>query len=81
MCEVRASLRGGELAPYTTDNGGYILDCEFGPTITNPGDLEGKLLSIEGVVQVGLFVGLCDAVVMATGSGVETIVNPAGRLS
>jgi ribose 5-phosphate isomerase A len=81
MCDVGVSLRGGELAPYMTDNGGYILDCGFGPTITNPGDLEGKLLSIGGVVQVGLFVGLCDAVVMATGSGVETIVNPVGRLS
>ena len=27
MCEVRVSLRGGESEPYTTDNGGYILDC------------------------------------------------------
>ncbi len=81
LFDVEVSLRGGESAPYTTDNDGYILDCQFGPRIDDPGDLEGNLLSIGGVVQVGLFVGLCDAVVMATGSGVETIVNPAGRLS
>tara|TARA_Y100001970_G_scaffold290600_1_gene424931 strand:+ start:48 stop:860 length:813 start_codon:yes stop_codon:yes gene_type:complete len=77
---IESTLRGGEHSPYVTDNDGFILDCKFGPTITEPSILEAQLLSIDGVVQVGLFVGLCDAVVMATDSGVETIVNPVGRL-
>ena len=77
---VESSLRGSTESPYVTDNGGFILDCKFGPTIVDPANLEAHILSIDGVVQVGLFVGLCDAVVMSTGSGVQTIINPAGRL-
>tara|TARA_B100000575_G_scaffold175925_1_gene141059 strand:+ start:9563 stop:10285 length:723 start_codon:yes stop_codon:yes gene_type:complete len=67
--------------PYITDNRGYIVDCEFGPTISNPRELEQAISEIKGVVEVGLFVGICDAVIMASSSGVEILVNPNGRLS
>ena len=77
---VESTLRGGGESPYVTDNGGFILDCKFGPTIVDPANLEAQILSIGGVVQVGLFVDLCDAVVMSTELGVEVIINPVGRL-
>jgi len=77
---VESTLRGGRESPYVTDNGGFILDCKFGPKIVDPANLEAQILSIGGVVQVGLFVDLCDAVVMSTESGVEVIINPVGRL-
>ena len=79
ICPGSVSLRGGQ-TPYLTDNGGYILDCEFGPTIFEPGQLEQLILSVDGVVEVGLFVGMCDAVVMATPSEVLTMVKQGGRL-
>jgi len=79
ICPGPVSLRGGQ-TPYVTDNGGYILDCEFGPTIFEPGQLEQLILSVDGVVEVGLFVGMCDAVVMATPSEVLTMVRQGGRL-
>ena len=79
ICPGPVSLRGGQ-TPYLTDNGGYILDCEFGPTIFEPDQLEQLILSVEGVVEVGLFVGMCDAVVMATPSEVLTLVKQGGRL-
>ena len=79
ICPGLVSLRGGQ-TPYLTDNGGYILDCEFGPTIFEPDQLEQLILSVEGVVEVGLFVGMCDAVVMATPSEVLTLVKQGGRL-
>jgi len=79
ICPGQVSLRGGR-DPYVTDNGGHILDCEFGPTISEPLDLEHKILSVEGVVEVGLFVGMCDAVVMSTPSEVLTMVKRGGRL-
>jgi len=79
ICPGSVSLRGGQ-TPYLTDNGGYILDCEFGPTIFEPGQLEQLILSVDGVVEVGLFVGMCDAVVMATPSEVLTRVKQGGRL-
>ena len=79
ICPGPVRLRGGQI-PYVTDNGGYILDCEFGPTISDPSKLEELILSVDGVVEVGLFVGMCDAVVMATPSEVLTIVKEDGRL-
>lgn len=83
--EVRIRASGqknsSENQPYITDNGGYIIDCEFGPSITNPTDLEKTISDINGVVEVGLFVGICDAVILASSSGVEILVNPDGRLN
>ena len=80
ICSGKVSIRGGD-NPFITDNGGHILDCSFGPLISNPKDLEQKLLNIAGVVEVGLFVDICDVVVMASSGGIVTLVNPIGRLS
>ena len=80
ICPGEVRLRGGD-APYLTDNGGYILDCGFGPTISDPEAMESQILSVSGLVEVGLFVGICDAVVMATSTGVSTLLKGNGRLS
>jgi len=50
-------LRMGEkkAGPVVTDNGGFILDVDFGE-IDNPADLERKISVIPGVVETGLFV-------------------------
>ena len=40
-----------------------------------------KLLSFAGVVEVGLFVDICDAVVLASNGGVLTLINDSGRLN
>ena len=80
ICSGEVSLRGGS-TPFVTDNGGYILDCSFGPTISDPKSLEMELLSIAGVVEVGLFVDICDAVVLASNSGVMTLINDSGSLN
>ena len=80
ICPGAVTLRGGS-APFVTDNGGLILDCEFGPSIVNPLSLEAEILSIAGVVEVGLFCGLCDVVVLADEDSVSTSVRSDGRLS
>ncbi len=80
ICPGTVHRRGGD-EPFISDNGGYILDCSFGSTITNPSELESSLLEIAGVVEVGLFVGICDAVVMAASGGVATLVKQGGRLA
>ena len=80
ICPGEVRLRGGGEDPYITDNQGFILDCSFGPTISDPESLEREISEIPGVVEVGLFVGICDAVVMASSGGVETLVKPDGRL-
>jgi ribose 5-phosphate isomerase A len=80
ICPGPVVRRGGG-QPFISDNGGYILDCSFGPTITNPRELESTLLDIAGVVEVGLFVAICDAVVMAAKGGVVTLIKQDGRLA
>ncbi len=80
ICPGQVSLRGGSEDPFFTDNDGFILDCSFGPSISDPKSLESTIGSISGVVEVGLFVGICDAVVMASHEGVSTLINPNGRL-
>ena len=42
--------------------------------------MEREILLIAGVVQVGLFNNMCDAVILAGNNGVEEIINPKGRL-
>lgn len=80
ICPGEVTLRGGS-EPFVTDNDGYILDCSFGPSISEPKSLEMKILSIAGVVEVGLFVNICDAVILASNGGVSTLINDSGRLN
>ena len=80
ICPGEVTLRGGS-EPFVTDNDGYILDCSFGPSISDPKSLEMKILSIAGVVEVGLFVDICDAVILASNGGVSTLINDSGCLN
>jgi ribose 5-phosphate isomerase A len=78
-CRVNCRMAGDNAV--VTDNGNMIADAHMGPSITEPVSLEAAILNIAGVVQVGLFNGMCDAVVLAGESGVEIIINPNGRLN
>ena len=77
-CRVNCRMSGDN--PVITDNGNYIADAHCGPNLTNPNQTEVEVLKIAGVVQVGLFNEMCDAVILANNSGVELLVNPKGRL-
>ena len=48
--------KDGEL--FLTENGNFILDCAIGE-IPEPERLEALLTSIPGVVETGLFIGIC----------------------
>ncbi|KTG08145.1 ribose-5-phosphate isomerase [Haloprofundus marisrubri] len=56
--------------PVVTDNGNFVLDCEFGD-ITDTTALSRTLSSIPGVVEHGLFVGLADEIHVGTDDGVD----------
>jgi ribose 5-phosphate isomerase A len=77
-CRVNCRMSGDN--PVITDNGNMIADAHCGPTIQDPVAMETEILNIAGVVQVGLFNNMCDVVVLAGANGVETFVNPNGRL-
>ena len=80
ICPGEVVLRTKGSGPFETDNHGFILDCSFGPTISDPISLERAISDIPGVVEVGLFVGICDAVIMASGDGVSELIKPGGRI-
>ncbi len=58
--------------PYITDNGNYILDCEF-ERIVDPEQMEIDINSIPGVVENGLFIGLVDEVIVGGKQGISTL--------
>ena len=59
---------------FVTDGGHLILDASFG-RISHPEALSRALLDIPGVVQHGLFLGMCKKAYVATADGVRTILN------
>ena len=60
---------GGE--PFTTDNGNYIVDCDFGP-MRSAGAVARDLDGIAGVVEHGLFVGMTSEVYVGAAEGVRS---------
>lgn len=58
--------------PFISDNGNYILDCEF-ERIVNPEALEQEINAIPGVVENGLFIGLVDEVIVGSKQGIKTL--------
>lgn len=58
--------------PLVTDGGHGILDASFG-RIRDPEALSNALLDIPGVVQHGLFIGLCRKAYVAGPAGVEIV--------
>lgn len=71
---AKATVRMKEGKPFLTDNGNYILDCEFGP-IHDPADLHLRLIQLVGVVETGLFIGMTSMVIVGNEEGELKIFN------
>jgi len=67
---AKATERVRDGKPYRTDNGNAILDCAFG-SIADPRSLAARVQSIHGVLDVGIFIDLADAVLCTAESGVR----------
>ena len=63
-------LRQKAGAPFETDNGNYILDCNFG-AIEDPETLEPMIRLVPGVVENGLFINIADLLVIGYSDRVE----------
>ena len=67
-----STLRMNGEAPFVTDEGNHILDLHL-KRIGNPRQLALVLNQMPGVVENGLFIDICDSVVIGYGDGkVET---------
>ena len=58
--------------PFITDEGNYILDCNFG-LIDKPAELAGQLEKIPGIVEHGLFINYATMVIVGRGDSAEII--------
>ena len=61
-----------------TDGGNAILDCRF-PDDIDPGARDCQLQGIAGVLETGLFIGLCDTLIVGRDQDVDVITTGAER--
>jgi ribose 5-phosphate isomerase A len=66
------ALRMSRTKPLKTEEGNYILDLDL-KRIGNPRQLALVLNQIPGVVENGLFIDICDIVVIGNGDGRVTV--------
>lgn len=69
---AKATFRTVQHGLSLTDNGNPIIDAKW-DHIEAPLELERTLNMIPGVVECGLFLGMCDQVVVARADGVERV--------
>ncbi|MEM6927823.1 MAG: ribose-5-phosphate isomerase RpiA [Myxococcota bacterium] len=68
-----ARIRAHDDVTFVTDEGHWIVDAKASGPILDPADLHRRLLDHPAVVETGLFVGLCDLLVVASSDGVKTV--------
>ena len=69
--KAKMVLRRKDGKPFATDGGHAIIDCALGH-IPDPPRLSNILSSIPGVVDHGLFIGICGIILMGGDDGVQT---------
>lgn len=68
-----STLRGGEAAPYRTDNGNLVVDLVFPGGLAEPERTAADLKALTGVLDHGLFLGLVAGAVVAGPAGVRVL--------
>ncbi len=74
----RMELRQGNDGPYRTDEGHCIVDLALG-RIGDPAGLDAALNALPGVVETGLFVGLCSAAIVGEPDGDAIVIGDPDR--
>jgi ribose 5-phosphate isomerase A len=73
ICKPSLREGKGKVGPIITDNGNFILDCDFG-VLENPEEVENKLKTIPGVIETGIFPSkIIDAVIVGNKKGARVI--------
>ncbi|WP_223635777.1 ribose-5-phosphate isomerase RpiA [Planococcus sp. 4-30] len=75
-CQPKLRRENDEI--FITDNGNYIVDCQFNE-IVDPTALHQKLKLILGVVETGLFINMTDIVLVGGESGVRILEKKEQR--
>jgi ribose 5-phosphate isomerase A len=70
--DAKMTLRMKDGKPFMTDSGHFIIDCAMKGEFP-PKHAESIICCLPGVVDTGIFIGICSAVFMGTAKGVETL--------
>ena len=65
-------LRKDKFGPYTTDDGNFIIDIDFGK-IDDPKKTDQKLRFIPGIIETGIFADIADIIYVASKTSVRKI--------
>jgi ribose 5-phosphate isomerase A len=68
----KPEFRSADRMNYVTDGNHYIIDLHLN-NIENPAELNTKLLLIPGVVETGLFLEICDVLIVGADDGCKII--------
>ncbi|PLR89075.1 ribose-5-phosphate isomerase RpiA [Bacillus sp. T33-2] len=68
----KPKLRTRDNGVFLSDNGNYILDCQF-DSIPDPHELHKNLKLLLGVVETGLFIGMANKVIVGEANGVRIL--------
>jgi len=71
-CTPELRIRNGEV--FVSDNGNYILDCQF-ESIPTPREVHQQLKQIIGVVETGLFIEMTDKVIVSGENNEVTLLE------
>ncbi|CUU47905.1 ribose-5-phosphate isomerase RpiA [Clostridium beijerinckii] len=71
---LNPKIRMKEEEIFVTDNGNYIVDLHIGKPM-NINDVYNKVNKITGVLETGLFINMCDRIIIGTSSGAKIINN------
>lgn len=71
---LNPKIRMKEEEIFVTDNGNYIVDLHIGKPM-NINDVYNKVNKITGVLEIGLFINMCDRIIIGTSSGTKIINN------
>ncbi|HUP88388.1 MAG TPA: ribose-5-phosphate isomerase RpiA [Longimicrobiales bacterium] len=69
------SLRKNGMEPFVTDSGNYIIDCSFDDGIADPWLLQTEIRNRAGIVESGLFLDMAEQVIVASATGVRTLLR------
>ena len=59
---------------FITDNGNYIVDLHIGKPM-DINDVYDKVNGLTGVLETGLFINMCNRIIVGTNSGIKVIEN------
>ncbi|NSB15029.1 ribose-5-phosphate isomerase RpiA [Clostridium beijerinckii] len=71
---LNPKIRMKEEEIFVTDNGNYIVDLHIGKPM-NINDVYNKVNRITGVLETGLFINMCNRIIIGTNSGAKIINN------